>query len=229
MALKYQTLNSRIKIKIIVLRDFYEFFKLFKRIYSYNTSEYIVDIGTPERLKKVIEDEKTNQIKERNYKFKQKCLFLDRDNTLIKCSKGNYIIDLNDIQIKKDKIKKIINLRKNFDLCIIITNQPQISMGLLNLETLYDINCQLIIKLLNLGLKIDEISFCPHHPHKGYHGEVSILKEDCFCRKPNPGMIFYQTFLRNIDLENSVLVGDSKSDMLAAMNSGMKFINIEDL
>lgn len=221
--------DSNIKNKTVFRNLAYEFFKLFKRIYSYNTSEYIVDIGTPERLKKVIEDEKTNQIKERNYKFKQKCLFLDRDNTLIKCSKGKYIIDLNDIQIKKDKIKKIINLRKNFDLCIIITNQPQISMGLLNLETLYDINCQLIIKLLNLGLKIDEISFCPHHPHKGYHGEVSILKEDCFCRKPNPGMIFYQTFLRNIDLENSVLVGDSKSDMLAAMNSGMKFINIEDL
>ena len=68
-----------------------------------------------------------------------------------------------------------------------------------------------------------------HHPHKGFHNEITILKEDCFCRKPNPGMIFHQTFLRNIDLKNSVLVGDSKSDMLAAMNSGMKFINIEDL
>ena len=102
-------------------------------------------------------------------------------------------------------------------------------MGLLDLETLYDINSLLIMKLLELGLKIDDISFCPHHPHKGYLDEISILKEDCFCRKPNPGMIYHQAFLRNIDLKNSVMVGDSESDMMAAKNSGVKFINIEKI
>ena len=38
--------------------------------------------------------------------------------------------------------------------------------------------------------------FCPHHPHKGYKGEVRILKQDCFCRKPNPGLFFEQAFFK---------------------------------
>ena len=60
-------------------------------------------------------------------------------------------------------------------------------------------------------------------------GELKELKLDCFCRKPNPGMFMQQSFLKNIDLKNSILIGDSEVDKLAAKNSGMTFININSL
>ncbi len=207
----------------------FKYFKLSGKVFSYNTSEYIKDIGTPGRLHSAILDEKKKEIRKKNYKNKQKCLFLDRDNTLIYCKKDVYILTEEDIQIKLNKIPQLIKIRQKFDLCIIITNQPQVSMGFLTIDQLYNINSSLILQLLKLGLKIDDVSFCPHHPHKGFKGEISALKIDCFCRKPNPGMILHQTFLKNIDLKSSLLIGDSDSDKFAAQNAGIKFLNIDDI
>ena len=76
-------------------------------------------------------------------------------------------------------------------------------------------------------MKIDVVTFCPHHPHKGFENEISILKS-CFCRKPNR-MILEQAFLRNINLGNSLMIGDSEVDLKAAENSGCKFINVRNL
>ena len=82
---------------------------------------------------------------------------------------------------------------------------------------------------LSKGLKIDVVTFCPHHPHKGFKGELEILKKDCFCRKPNPGLLFEQSFLRNINLKESLMIGDSDNDFFAAKNAGCNFLNINDL
>jgi histidinol-phosphate phosphatase family protein len=207
----------------------YEYFKNSGRIFSYNTSEYIKDMGTPSRLEKVSSDEKINLIKKLSYKNKQKCLFIDRDDTLIHCKEGEYILDESEVHIKLNKIKELVAIRNKFDLCIMVTNQPQISMGLLSIDNLYDINCKVILQLFKKGFKIDDISFCPHHNHSGFKGELKELKLDCFCRKPNPGMFMQQSFLKNIDLKNSLLIGDSEVDKLSAKNSGMKFININSL
>ena len=110
-------------------------------------------------------------------------------------------------------ITKISNLSKEFNFVCLITNQPQISMGLISYE----------------DLRIDLITFCPHHPHGGFFNEIKILKQDCFCRKPQPGMILEQEFQRNIDLKNSLFIGDSKTDQNAADNAGVPFINIKNI
>ena len=64
------------------------FFEMENNIYSYNTTEYIKDMGTPNRLNIVEHDLRNNKVNLRNYKNKQKALFLDRDNTIIKCEIG---------------------------------------------------------------------------------------------------------------------------------------------
>ena len=102
-------------------------------------------------------------------------------------------------------------------------------MGKLNLTDLDEINSLIIKFCLSVGLKIDVVTFCPHHPHKGFEGEIPILKQDCFCRKPNPGLFFEQSFLRNIDLKQSLMIGDSQNDLFAALNAGCKFLNVNDL
>ena len=83
--------------------------------------------------------------------------------------------------------------------------------------------------LVNFLSEIDIVTFCPHHPHKGYEGELEILKYDCFCRKPNPGLFFEQAFLRNINLKESLMIGDSDNDFFAAKNAGCRFLSVKDL
>lgn len=206
-----------------------EIFKKKINIFTYITSEYIKDMGTPKRFYSIETDLKKNKVHRLNYKNKQKALFVDRDNTLIKCDVGTYILDVNNISFLEENILKIALVAKQYDLVCLVTNQPTISMGKLTLKKLDEINSVVIKFCLLKNLKIDIVTFCPHHPHKGFEGEISALKMDCFCRKPNPGMFLEQAFLRNIELTESLLIGDSKQDQIAAKNSGCNFINIDDL
>ena len=204
-------------------------FNLNLNIYSYNTSEYIKDMGTPKRLNLVENDLVSKKVYLRNYLNKQKALFLDRDNTLIKCEIGDYIIDKINIKFLEKNIFKIARIAKNYDLVCIITNQPLIAMGKLTLENLENINAVVIKFCLSKGLKIDVVSFCPHHPHQGFDNEIYLLKKDCFCRKPNPGMFYEQAFLRNVDLSQSLMIGDSERDYEASKNAGCNFMNVDSL
>ncbi len=200
-----------------------------ERIYSYNTTEYIKDMGTPSRLEQVKEAIENNTLQLQNYTNKQKALFIDRDNTVLKCGIGQYILSDTKVTYLFENIKKISLLSKQFSFVVLVTNQPQISMGLLSFDELEIINSKLINVCLDYDLKIDVISICPHHPHKGFKSEISILKTDCFCRKPNPGMFYEQAYFRNVDLNNSLMIGDSNVDKEAALNSGCKFCFVKDL
>ena len=204
-------------------------FKLNINIYSYNTTEYIKDMGTPKRLKVVESDLLRDKVNKKNYTNSQKTLFLDRDNTLIKCDIGRYILKEKDIDFHVQNIKKILSISLNYDFVCLLTNQPSISMGKLNLRDLDRINTLVVKFCLSKGLKIDVVTFCPHHPHKGFEGEIPLLKKDCFCRKPNPGLFFEQAFFRNIDLKESLMIGDSDNDFMASMNAGCNFLNVNDL
>ena len=199
------------------------------RIYSYNTSEYIKDMGTKDRFIKVEEDLKNNIVETKNYSNKQKVLFLDRDNTLIYCKKGEYILNASQIKFIEANIKKIAKESKKYNFVCLVTNQPQISMGLISYKDLDAIHSKLLKYCLKFNLKIDVITFCPHHPHIGFLSEVKLLKKDCFCRKPKPGMILEQAFLRNIDLKNSLFIGDSIADRDAALNAGVNFKNVNNI
>ena len=204
-------------------------FNLKLNIYSYNTSEYIKDMGTQNRFEIVENHLRDNKVYPLNYQNPQKALFLDRDNTLIRCELGKYILNKKDVKFIEKNIINLAVLSKEYNIVCLVTNQPSIAMGKLSLKVLDEINSIIVNFCLSLDLKIDVVSCCPHHPHKGFSGEVSILKKDCFCRKPNPGMLFEQAFLRNIDLQKSLMIGDSEIDECAAKNAGCKFLNVDKL
>ena len=76
----------------------------------------------------------------------------------------------------------------------------------------------------NDGAYIDGLYYCPHHPDKGYEGEIPELKFDCDCRKPKIGMLLKAEKDYNIDLKESIMIGDSTLDIKLAMNAGMKSV-----
>ena len=62
-------------------------------------------------------------------------------------------------------------------------------------------------------IQISKVYHCPHHPD---------FSGDCECRKPNPGMILQAKKDFDIDLSQSILVGDKNSDIEAGINAGIK-------
>ncbi|MDC2968849.1 HAD-IA family hydrolase [Candidatus Pelagibacter sp.] len=71
---------------------------------------------------------------------------------------------------------------------------------------------------------INDVYYCPHHP---LYGQGIYLKK-CFCRKPQPGLIFKAIKENSLNKSNTVMIGDKKSDYLAARKAKIKFYYVEN-
>ena len=196
-----------------------------KVMYCYDSPEYVKDMGTPERYRMVEEDFKEGIVNAKKLSNKQKAVFLDRDGT-VNVYKGflKNIEDFKLIEGVADAIKKINN---SGYLCILITNQPVIARGEVTYEQLEQIHNKLETLLGLQGAYIDSIYYCPHHPDRGYAGEIPDLKIDCNCRKPKPGMLLKAAKDFNIDLTKSFMVGDSENDIKAGKLAGCKTVLVD--
>ncbi|MBR3438113.1 MAG: HAD-IIIA family hydrolase, partial [Clostridia bacterium] len=154
------------------------------RVYSYRSAEYVLDIGTPERLAKASEDLEKGFVRKYDSE-KRKAVFLDRDGTINVLR--DYIRNPDEIELIDGAAEAINRFHSLGYLVFVVTNQPVIARGQCSLETLSEIHNRLEMLLGEQGAYIDKIYFCPHHPKKGFEGEIPELKIECDCRKPAPG------------------------------------------
>ena len=199
--------------------------KLGASIYAYHTPEYVKDVGTVDRINATVEELKSGLIQSKNLKKKQRAIFLDRDGTM-NVSKG-FISKADDLELIPGTIDAIKAINKSGALAIVITNQPVIARGECSFEELHNIHNKLKTLLGEKGAFVDDIFYCPHHPDKGFEGEVPELKFDCECRKPKTGMIEEAVKKYNIDLSKSYMVGDSTMDLETARNAGVKSVLVD--
>ena len=190
------------------------------QVFSYNSPEYVKDMVTPDRLQVVEKDFLTGRIKAKNLRNKQRAIFLDRDGT-INIYKG-FLRNINDFELIQGIGDAIQRINEQGYLAIVVTNQPVIARGELSKEELEEIHNRMETELGREGAYLDGIYVCPHHPDKGYEGEVVGLKIDCACRKPKPGMLLCAEKDFNINLEESWMVGDRESDIKAGRAAGCK-------
>ena len=188
------------------------------KIYAYETSEYIKDMGTPERLVEVENDLLSGKIAAHNLSVKQKAVFLDRDGTINKTN--GFLIDINDFELIEGAAEAIKQINKSGYLAVVVTNQPVIARGDCSFEQLQEIHNKMETLLGKEGAFIDGLFLCPHHTDKGFEGERIEYKLDCECRKPKAGLFVQAQKALNIDLSQSYMVGDSAIDIKAAENTG---------
>lgn len=191
-------------------------------VFSYHTSEYVKDAGTPDRYYSVCDDEKNGIVSAKNLKKPQKCIFLDRDGTINKY-KG-FIRCISDIDLEERAADGIKAMNKSEYLVIVITNQPVIARGEVSCDNLNLFHNKIETLLGKEGAYFDDLFYCPHHPDKGFEGEIKELKVDCDCRKPNIGLLLKAKEKYNIDFSKSYFVGDSTIDIQTGINAGMATI-----
>ncbi|WP_027205246.1 HAD-IIIA family hydrolase [Butyrivibrio fibrisolvens] len=189
-------------------------------VYAYRSTEYIKDVGTPERIQDVEAALKYGIVKKRNLKNKQKCIFVDRDGTL-NVYKG-LLFNVDDMELEKTVPEAVKLINKSDYLVMVVTNQPVVARNMCSIDDIEKIHERMETLLGEEGAYLDDIVFCPHHPDKGYPEENPVYKVECNCRKPKTGMIMELAEKYNINLSNSWMIGDTTQDILTGINAGTK-------
>ena len=190
------------------------------KMFCYDSPEYVKDMGTPDRYASVCEDYKRGRVQAKNLKQKQKAVFLDRDGTINRYV--GFLRNIDDFELLPGVVEAIKAINASGFLAIVVTNQPVIARGEVTYDQLQEIHNKMETLLGAEGAYLDAIYFCPHHPHKGYEGEIPELKIECDCRKPKPGMLLKAAEDFNIDLSLSWMIGDGENDVKAGKAAGCK-------
>lgn len=191
-------------------------------VFGYKTPEYVKDAGTPERFRTVSEEQKKGVWERRNLENLQKCIFLDRDGTLNKY-KG-LISAPEELELEENTAQAVRMINESGYLAIVVTNQPVVARGMCDIETVEKIHRKMETLFGEKGAYLDDITFCPHHPDKGYQGENVKYKIVCTCRKPLTGLIDEMVEKYHIDRKQSYVIGDTTTDIQFGKNAGIRTI-----
>ena len=136
-------------------------------------------------------------------------IFLDRDGVLIE-NIPTYVRSWADVHIYPQALEALKQAAASPYLIVLVTNQSGIGRGLIALETVQEINRQLVKEIDAAGGRVDGVFLCPHAP-----------EENCLCRKPQPGLLLEAAKTLQIDLDRSIMIGDAASDVQAGYAAGV--------
>tara|TARA_R110000868_G_scaffold63012_2_gene190069 strand:- start:43 stop:525 length:483 start_codon:yes stop_codon:yes gene_type:complete len=146
----------------------------------------------------------------------KKALFLDRDGVLNR-ERGDYTFSIEDFEVLPDVSQALKLAQEKGYLLIVISNQGGISKGLFNQKRVEKLHGMMCEELATKGIHFDEIYYCQHHNEIG----------KCICRKPDSLMLEKAIARFNIDVDKSVMIGDSQRDVDAASKVGVRRILID--
>ena len=189
-------------------------------MFCYVSPEYVKDMGTPERFEAVSADFERGTVAAKNLQKPQKAIFLDRDGTINRYV--GFLRRTEEFELLPGAADAIRSINNSGYLAVVATNQPVIARGEVTVPGLEEIHNKMETLLGMEGAYLDGIYYCPHHPHKGFEGEIPELKTECECRKPKPGLLLKAASDLHIDLSASWMIGDGENDVLAGKNAGCK-------
>lgn len=153
-----------------------------------------------------------------------KALFLDRDG-VINLDNG-YVSKIKDFVFIDGVFEALRGFLELGFTLFVVTNQSGIGRGYYTLEDFLHLNEFMLNELKKEQISVKKVYFCPHAPEVG-----------CLCRKPNTKMIEDARLEFDIDLANSIMIGDKDSDIEAAKNAkigksykvGQEFANLYEI
>lgn len=149
---------------------------------------------------------------------KRQAVFLDRDGTLNELVIRPGTPDRmtapffeHELVFDADAVEAMERLRHKGFLRIIVTNQPDVAHG-----NTTEQEWKKISDKVEKILKPDAVYACRH-----------LAMQQCFCRKPLPGMLTAAALRFDIDLARSFMVGDMETDMTAGRLAGCRTVLID--
>lgn len=147
----------------------------------------------------------------------RRCVFLDRDGVINEnAAPGEYIRHWGEFRLLPNVAEWIRIFNVLGYLVIVVTNQRGVAKGVMRIEDVEDIHTRMIAELARRGARIDDVFYCPHE------------EDTCECRKPRPGMILQAQRKWDIDLGESLMIGDSERDSALAATCGMRFLRAQN-
>lgn len=141
---------------------------------------------------------------------KSPAIFLDRDGVIIE-NRSNYVRRWEDVAFFPAALLALEKIQECPYKIIMVTNQSAVGRGILSLETAVSLNNRIIDTVRRQNGRIDAAYICPDPP--GVNSP---------CRKPEPGMLIQAAREHDLDLANSMMIGDALSDVQAGQAAGVK-------
>ncbi len=150
---------------------------------------------------------------------KYKIAFLDRDGVINKSNiNGGYIGKINHLKFVNGALNAIKLLKKKNFLVVVVTNQSGVARGYFKYRQVQKLHKYIQNELRKINTKIDSFYFCPFH----IDGVIKKYKKKTNLRKPGIGMFKKVQKKWNIDLKNSLMIGDQLTDMQFAKKAKIK-------
>jgi D-glycero-D-manno-heptose 1,7-bisphosphate phosphatase len=146
-----------------------------------------------------------------------KYVFLDRDGvTNRKLPEGQFVRCWREFEFLPGAESAIAALNRSGRHIIVISNQRGIALGLYTRADVETLHTKLQERMAEHNAHIDAFYYCPHDQNQ------------CNCRKPKTGL-FEQVFrdFPEASTQNSIVIGDSISDIQAARTLGLLAIFIQ--
>jgi D-glycero-D-manno-heptose 1,7-bisphosphate phosphatase len=147
-----------------------------------------------------------------------KALFLDRDGIINNNLEG-YTHKLENLEILDGIVEICLEAKRRDYKIIIVTNQGGIGLGYFTEEDFWVFMGGIYKHFLQFGIEFTKTYFAPYHPRGTIEKYIDKSLEKF--RKPNAGMILQAQAEFNIDLSQSVLIGDNITDIQAGLNAGV--------
>lgn len=136
-------------------------------------------------------------------------VFLDRDGTLnVKAADGEYIRAPEELVLLPGAAKAVAALNAAGLRTVLVTNQRWLSEPAADAARFAVVEDRLEELLADEGARLDAVYHCPH------------AAASCDCRKPGAGMLVRAASELGFALAESVMIGDSETDMQAGRAAG---------
>ena len=139
-----------------------------------------------------------------------RAVFVDRDGVICR-NRRDHVKSWDEFVFLPGVLKAMARLAQLDVPIVVVTNQAVIHRGMVTEETVRDIHTRMVRQIEAAGGRVDGVFYCPHRPD-----------EHCNCRKPRQGMFLQAADVLGIDLTQSYLIGDARSDIQAGRAVGAR-------
>jgi D-glycero-D-manno-heptose 1,7-bisphosphate phosphatase len=144
--------------------------------------------------------------------------FVDRDGTInVQPPEHEYLSGVGDLKVLPGALDGMRALADCGFALVIASNQRGVGRGLISMEDVNAIDAEIRRLLADSGAELAGSYYCPH-----------LNDDDCYCRKPKPGLLLRAAEELDLDLGASWMVGDSGTDIAAGGAAGCRTAYLGD-